>query len=135
MGRVGNAPPRKVLSLDPPRQEAAADRRGQLAAHRAGDGPCAGRYVMTPRGSLLHWLRAIARNTFRRERSDNELRAEIDSYVELLTDEKRSAGLPPEAGRRAALLEFGSVEAVTEETRGVRAGALLEQCWRDARYA
>jgi hypothetical protein len=33
------------------------------------------------------------------------------------------------------LLEFGSIDSVTEEARSVRAGALLEQSWQDARYA
>jgi putative ABC transport system permease protein len=90
---------------------------------------------MTPRGSLLRWLRALARNTLRGTRRDNELRADVNSYVELLTEEKIAAGLTPDAARRAALLEFGSIDAVTEETRRVRAGALVEQWWQDARYA
>ena len=53
----------------------------------------------------------------------------------MLTDEKVAAGLRPEKARRAALLEFGSIDSVTEEARSVRAGALLEQWRQDARYA
>jgi putative ABC transport system permease protein len=90
---------------------------------------------MSTRGSLLHWLRALAANVFRGNRRDRELRADIDSYVNLLTDEKIAAGLAPDAARRAALREFGSVAAVTDDTRRVRAGALLADCARDARYA
>jgi predicted permease len=90
---------------------------------------------MTPRGSFRHWLGALARNLFRGDRRDRELRAEVQSYVDLLTEEKTAAGLTSEAARRAARLEFGSLDAVTDETRRVRAGALLEQWGQDARYA
>lgn len=90
---------------------------------------------MRARGSLLHWLRALAANVFRGSRRDCDLRADIDSYVNLMTDEKIAAGLAPDAARRAALREFGSVDAVTDDTRRVRAGALLADCARDARYA
>ena len=86
-------------------------------------------------GSLVHWLRALAANLFRGSRRDRELRADIESYVNLLIDEKVAAGLTPDAARRAALHEFGSVEAVTDDTRRVRAGALLAECAQDARYA
>jgi hypothetical protein len=41
---------------------------------------------MRPRGSFLHWLGALARNTWRGSRRDGELRAEVESYVESLTD-------------------------------------------------
>jgi putative ABC transport system permease protein len=90
---------------------------------------------MTPPGSWPHWLGALARNIVRGGRRDAELRADIDSYVDLLTEEKIAAGMPADAARRAALLELGGVQAVTEETRGVRAGALLAQCWQDAAHA
>jgi hypothetical protein len=43
--------------------------------------------------------------------------------------------MEPGAARRAAVVEFGSVEAVKDETRSVRAGAWLAQGWQDARYA
>ncbi len=75
---------------------------------------------MSAGGSLVHWLRALAANVFRSSRRDRELRADIDSYLNLLTDEKIAAGLAPDAARRAALREFGSVEAVTK-TRAVYA--------------
>jgi predicted permease len=83
----------------------------------------------------LHWLRALAANAFRSTRRDRELRADIDSYVTLLTDEKIAAGLAPDAARRAARREFGSVDAVMDDTRRVRAGALVAECAQDARYA
>ena len=69
---------------------------------------------MTPRGSLVQWFGALARNLLRGRRRDDDLRANIDGYVDLLTDEKIAAGQSPEAARRAALIEIGSVDAVKE---------------------
>jgi putative ABC transport system permease protein len=90
---------------------------------------------MRVRGSLLHWLRALVANAVRSRRRDRDLRADIHAYVALLTDEKIAAGLAPDAARRAALHEFGNVDAVTDDTRRVRAGELFGECARDARYA
>ena len=90
---------------------------------------------MTRRGSPLHWAYALVRNLFRGSRRDAELRADIDGYVDLLTDEKIAAGLSPAAARRAARLECGSIDAVKDDTRSVRAGAWLVAIGQDARYA
>jgi hypothetical protein len=89
---------------------------------------------MIARGSRLRWLRSLARNILNRRAGEADLRADIESYVELLADEKIAAGLSPDRARRAARLEVG-VEAVKEEVRAVRAGALLAELWQDAIYA
>jgi putative ABC transport system permease protein len=90
---------------------------------------------MTPRGSSRRWWLSFVRNLLQGERRDAELRDDVESFVGLLTDEKTAAGMPPDAARRAALLEVGSVVTVTEESRGVRAGALFAQVGQDVRYA
>src|SRR5687767_1166826 len=90
---------------------------------------------MKIRGSRLHWLRALVRNTLFGGARDSDLRAHVNSYVDLLADEKIAAGMPPDAARRAALVEFGGMDAVKEEARAVRAGALAAQLWQDTRYA
>jgi predicted permease len=89
---------------------------------------------MIARGSRLRWLRSLARNILNRRAGEADLRADIESYVELLADEKIAAGLSPDRARRAARLEVG-VEAVKEEVRAVRAGALPAELWQDAIYA
>jgi putative ABC transport system permease protein len=106
-----------------------------LAPRRPGDGPRVGVGVMKPRGSSWHLLGALVRNLARGRHRDADLRADIDSCVDLLTDEKIASGLTPHAARRAALMEFGSVDAVKDGTRSVRAGALIADVARDARYA
>jgi putative ABC transport system permease protein len=90
---------------------------------------------MTGGGSFFHWVRSLVRNIFHGRTSDAELGADVESYVNLLTDEKLAAGMTPDLARRAALLEIGGVEAVKEEARAVRAGAALAELWQDAGYA
>jgi putative ABC transport system permease protein len=68
-------------------------------------------------------------------RLDADLDDELRAHVDLLTDEKIAAGVPPEAARRAALVEVGGVEQVKEQVRDVRAGMWLDTVWQDVRYA
>jgi putative ABC transport system permease protein len=84
--------------------------------------------------SLLRWLSAFWRNTFRKSRSERELDEELRAYVELLVEEKTVRGMGAEEARRAALLEVGGVEQVKEQVRDVRAGVMLESLWQDLRY-
>ena len=65
---------------------------------------------MTLRGSALSWLASLVRNLFSGGRRDAELRSDIDTYVDMLVDEKIAAGLTPEAARRSTLIEIGSAE-------------------------
>lgn len=85
--------------------------------------------------SAISWAIRVWRNLRHRDEVERDLGDEIQSYLDLLTDEKIAAGVPPDRARRAALVELGGVEAVREATRASRAGALLEQVWQDVRYA
>ena len=80
---------------------------------------------------LLH----LWRNLIRKDRMEEQLDAEVRSYVELLAEENRSRGLDPQAARREALIELGGVEQVKESVRDARAGRLLESVWSDVRHA
>jgi putative ABC transport system permease protein len=90
---------------------------------------------MTPRGSAVSWLASLVRNLFGGGRRDAGLRSDIDTYVDMLVDEKIAAGLAPEAARRSTLIEIGSVDYIKDNARNVRAGALLAELGSDARYA
>jgi putative ABC transport system permease protein len=83
---------------------------------------------------MLHRLIASLQNLFRTKQADRELSAEIDSHVQILTDEYMAGGMSSEAARRAALVEFGGKEQARAEVREARAGILLEQIWQDLRY-
>jgi putative ABC transport system permease protein len=80
-------------------------------------------------------LAALSRTLFGGRRADRHLDADLNTYVEHLTDEKVRAGMSREEARRGALLEIGGVEQVKERVRDVRTGAGLELALRDVRYA
>ncbi|HTM18598.1 MAG TPA: permease prefix domain 1-containing protein, partial [Terracidiphilus sp.] len=75
------------------------------------------------------------RNLFRRRTVERDLNEEIDSYVEMLAEEKIAAGMSPPAARRAAKVELGSTESVKEAVRSVSAGILIRQFMQDVQYA
>jgi putative ABC transport system permease protein len=78
---------------------------------------------------------SLFRNLFRKDTVDQALHDELESSVELLTEEKIKEGLSPSAARRQALVELGGVEQVKEEVRAARAGRFLEDLARDLRFA
>ncbi len=82
----------------------------------------------------MRLFKAIS-NLFDRSRVEAELDGELRSFVEMTVDQKVRAGMDPATARRAALLEFGGVEAVKDQVRDVRALAWLDSSWQDVRYA
>ena len=84
---------------------------------------------------FLPRVNSLWRNLFNKEKVDHELAEEIRAHLDLLTETRIKQGLAPEEARRAALVELGGVEQVTESVRAVRQGRLLEDLWQDARYA
>jgi len=75
------------------------------------------------------------RNLLRKNTVEQALDDELQSSVELLTEEKMKAGYSQSAARREAQMELGGVEQVKEEVRAIRAGRLLEDLGKDVRYA
>ncbi|MGH9313179.1 MAG: permease prefix domain 1-containing protein [Vicinamibacterales bacterium] len=47
---------------------------------------------------------------FRRSRRDAEVRREIESYIQIETDENIARGMAPEASRAAAIRKLGNAE-------------------------
>ena len=78
---------------------------------------------------------SVLRNLFRARRVERDLDDEVRAYLEMMIDEKRASGLAEDEARRAALIDLEGVEQVKERVREVRAGALVEQLWRDLTYA
>jgi putative ABC transport system permease protein len=60
---------------------------------------------------------------------------ELQTSIEILTQEKMKDGLSQSAARREALMELGGVEQIKEEVRAVRRGRFLEDFARDVRFA
>jgi putative ABC transport system permease protein len=82
---------------------------------------------------LRSWIVRL-RNRVRRDVVERELDQEVQSYVELLTDEKRAAGFSEDAAHRAARIEVGGVEQVKDTVRDHRAGIGLENVLQDVRH-
>src|SRR5436190_749745 len=85
--------------------------------------------------SKLSRLRSLWRNLVHRGRVDRDLDDEVRGMFDLLVDEKRGSGLTHEQARRAAMIQLGRPDALTERIRDVKAGAFLETWVQDVRYA
>lgn len=72
---------------------------------------------------------------FNRDRRDSELRAELESHLQMHVDDYMRAGMPPEAARRQALLKLGGLEKITEAYRDQRGLPFLETLLQDLRFA
>jgi predicted permease len=84
---------------------------------------------------LLERVSNAVRSCWRSNRREKELSEEIDSYLEMLVQEKIKAGMDPEHARRWASIELGGKEKVKEECRDVRPLQWMKGPVRDLRYA
>jgi len=75
------------------------------------------------------------RGLLRREEVERDLDDELQGYIEAAAAENMRTGMSEEEARRAALLAFGSTDAVKEEVRAVGWENRIEACWHDVRYA
>jgi predicted permease len=66
---------------------------------------------------------------------DRDLGEELESVVQMHTDENLRSGMTREEARRRALIEVGGVEQVRQATRDGRSFPWLEGVARDANYA
>ena len=83
---------------------------------------------------ILARLTNLVRNLTRGAERDRDLHDELDSYVELLTEQKIGMGVDPQAARREALIELGGREVVKEQVRDRRIGHALTGVLQDLRY-
>jgi hypothetical protein len=85
--------------------------------------------------SILRRLASLISNLIHKGQVERDLHDEIRSFLDMLTEEKVREGLSPDSARRAARIEIGGLEQAKEQVREARAGALLEDLWRDLRYS
>jgi predicted permease len=71
----------------------------------------------------------------RRTRALEGLDRDLHDHIERETQEGIERGLSPEEARRQALVRFGNVARIAEDTRGVWSWRWLEQLRQDTRYA
>ena len=86
----------------------------------------------------MSYLRAIIARLaglFAKQRSDDDLRDELQSHVEMETAENIRRGLAPEEARRQALLASGGLTQAAEAVRDRRGIPWIENAVADLRYA
>jgi putative ABC transport system permease protein len=82
------------------------------------------------RYSIPLWLRGV----FRRRDVEREIDDEIRDHIERQTSRNVAAGMPFDEARRAALVAFGGVERVKDESRDVRRLSVVDSVGQ-LRYA
>jgi putative ABC transport system permease protein len=84
--------------------------------------------------SLLHNIAGGLRGLFRKEEVEQEMDEELRGYLDSSVKEKVAAGMNPAAALRTARQEFGSLEAVKENTRAAGWEYFVESFWQDIRF-
>lgn len=80
-------------------------------------------------------IRSTLSTWARRRRFERDLSSEIETHIDLLTEDLIARGLSPDDARRRARAEFGSVEAAKEGCREATGALWLEAVGRDLRLA
>jgi len=83
----------------------------------------------------LRLLRHRLRSLFRRDAVEDELARELSLHLEALTRDQMAAGLDEVEARRAAASAFGRSDLVAEQCRDTRRVGLIDDFFKDARYA
>ena len=79
------------------------------------------------------WKRLMG--TIAGSRRDAGLSTEIETHLQMLTDDNVRRGMSAQEARRAAVLTFGGVESAKESYRDQRGFPLLSNLWLDIRLA
>ena len=74
-------------------------------------------------------------SVFRRSADDADFAQELDSHVEMLTDDNIAKGMRPDAARRAAMLKVGSSSSLRLRHRDARGLPWVEDLFQDLAFA
>jgi phosphotransacetylase len=66
---------------------------------------------------------SILRRIFHGQRAEEELKEEIQTYFDTITERRAAKGLTPEAARRAIRLEYGDWDRLLDDT------LVVYTCW------
>jgi putative ABC transport system permease protein len=84
---------------------------------------------------FLHRLASTVRWLVHRNSHEQDLKDEIQAFVDMAAADRMRDGTPPDDARRMAVLDLGGVEQTKERIRSARYGAWLDEIERDIRYA
>jgi putative ABC transport system permease protein len=79
--------------------------------------------------------RSLLRNLFSSRHVEADLAEEVQSHIEMLTEENIRRGMSPDEAQRAARIELGGIEQVKEQVREQRLGSWLHSVASDCRFA
>lgn len=79
------------------------------------------------------WRRLMG--TITGSRQEPDLADEIETHLQMMTEDNLKAGMSPQEARRAAVLKFGGVEPAKESYRDQRGFPLIGHLWQDLRFA
>ena len=85
-------------------------------------------------GRWIDVARLRLRSLFLRERVESELDREMRAHLHAMIEEHMARGMSPVEARRLAMLEFGGMEQMKEESRDTRGVAFAENLGRDLRH-
>src|SRR5215472_2149341 len=84
---------------------------------------------------MLHWLNVRMRALWQKASVEQDLDDELRYHLDKDIERNIARGLTPEEARKAALRGFGAIQQIKEESRDASGVRLLEEIWRDIRYA
>jgi predicted permease len=71
---------------------------------------------------------------FNKARKDRELHEELESHIQMHTEDNLRSGMTPDEARRQAMIKFGGIESTKEAYREQRGLPLLETLGQDLRF-
>jgi predicted permease len=86
----------------------------------------------------MNWLTNLTgglKSLFQKQRVDRELTEELESFLEASTEHNQRLGMTPEAARRAALVEIGSLNAVKHHVWSSRWESIPDNFFQDLHFA
>jgi hypothetical protein len=84
--------------------------------------------------TLINRLRSIVLWIARRDRAEQDLNDELQTFVAMAAADKVRAGATPAEAHRLAVLELGGLEQVKEQVRSRRHGGWLDAVGRHISY-
>jgi predicted permease len=86
---------------------------------------------------MLNWIRVLGQRIhglLSRRRLDEEFQQELDTHLEMLTEENLRRGLSPEEARRMARVQLGGITQLRETHHEMWSLPWLETLWQDLPY-
>src|ERR1700759_103949 len=86
---------------------------------------------------MSKWMSIFHRiaNLFSRSRLDREIESELQSHIEMRTEDNLARGMSPEHARRDALARFGNPAVTKERVVFADAAVVVGSVWDYTRYA